>query len=152
MGGVGKNLKKTIMEQQQYGSSSVRRNSVVSQSMSPEEMTKTAGPTTQTTNMSMMMNNQFVPNKAYAATVATKDGAGGGTLVSTGEDTNSGAVNLRKTCLTGIRSAGFFSRTQGTTNVGTSSNTEGTFRYKETKNGKEEFASRNSLQNRRTMD
>ena len=122
--------------------------------MTPEEMTKTAaagaaGPTTQTTNMSML-NNQFVPNKAYAATVGTKDGGG---TVSTGEDDMySGAVNLRKTCLTGIRSAGFFSRTQGTTNVGTSSNTEGTFRYKETKNGKEEFASRNSLQNRRTMD
>lgn len=43
--------------------------------------------------------------------------------------------------MTGIRSAGFFSRTQGTTNVGSSA-TEGTFRYPETKNGKEEFAAR----------
>ena len=126
--------------------------------MTPEDLTKTAGaagggPTTQTTNMSMV-NNQFgVPKVPGYATTATKDGvASTGSMI--GEDTYSGAVNLKKTSLTGIRSAGFFSRTQGTTNIGgtTTNHTEGTFRYRETaKNAKEEFASRKSLQNRRSV-
>ena len=74
--------------------------------------------------------------KGYA-TVGTKDGS----------DEQKG-VSLRKTCMTGIRSAGFFTKPQGTTIAGNPS-TEGTFRYKENKNGKEEFAARNSIQNRR---
>ena len=87
-------------------------------------------------------------NKGYA-TVATKDG---GHSIAVDDSYSATAVNLKKTSMTGIRSAGFFSRTQGSTNVGGfSSNTEGTFRFKETKNGKEEFASRNSLQNRRSL-
>lgn len=60
-------------------------------------------------------------------------------------------VDLKKTCMTGIRSAGFFSQTQGgSTNAGTDS---GTFMHNETRSkdaGKEEFIARGTLQKKRS--